>query len=74
MSQSNSYQEMAAEAIKSAPPVAVTGAMVGGVHVNDWVAILTAVYVLLQIGFLLKREWLDKKRLRLQAAEEGGAQ
>lgn len=61
MTDHNLLQSATAEAAKSAPPVAITGAMIAGISISDWVAILTGIYVLLQIGFLLRRE-LRKRR------------
>lgn len=57
------YHDAALEAAKSAPPLAVTGAMVAGMSINDWVALLTGLYVLLQIVLLIRKE-LREKRLR----------
>jgi len=37
---------------KAAPPVAVTGLAVAGVSLQDWVFILTLVYLVLQISHL----------------------
>lgn len=47
--------DIAAEAAKAAPPVAVTGATVVGVTINDLILWATLVYLVLQIGFLLYR-------------------
>lgn len=45
--------ETAVIAAKSAPPVTVVGLSLGGVSLQDWVFILTCVYLVFQIGFLL---------------------
>lgn len=54
--------EFAAEAVKSSPAVAVTGlGTVGGVTLNEWVAITTIAYIVVQIVILLRREWRARK-------------
>lgn len=40
---------------KSAPPTIVTAMHLGGITLADWVAILTILYLLLQIGLLIPR-------------------
>jgi uncharacterized membrane protein len=49
-------QDTIEEVLKSAPPVAATGATVLGHSLNEWVAIFTIIYIVLQIGFLA-RKW-----------------
>lgn len=49
------------EAVKSAPPALVTAAHFGGMGLADWVAVLTMLYLALQIGLLLPR-YLEKAR------------
>lgn len=46
---------------KSTLPVAVTALSIGGVGLEDWVFILTAVYLVLQIGYLV---WKWMRALR----------
>lgn len=43
------------EATKSAPPLAVLGATIGGFTLQDWVYVATLVYLALQGGWLLWR-------------------
>ena len=51
-------QDISAEAIKAAPPVAVAGAVkVLGMSLNEWVLALTVAYLLLQMGWLLFKFW-----------------
>lgn len=69
MADHNLLQDAAIEAVKSAPPVAVTGAMISGMSISDWVAILTGLYVLLQIAVLLRKEWREKRLRSGQEAE-----
>lgn len=48
------HGENAATAItKLTPPLTVGGATIAGFQLQDWVLVLTGVYALLQIGFLL---------------------
>lgn len=42
------------EAAKAAPPITVGGLTLWGVGLADWVLILTALYTILQIYFLLR--------------------
>ena len=54
--------ELASATVKVAPPVAVTGAnMLFHMTINEWVAVATLIYVVLQTFFLLK-DRLGKKR------------
>lgn len=46
---SNSHAPLM-EVAKSAPPVAATGAALAGVHLHDWMVILTIVWLACQIG------------------------
>lgn len=49
------------EVLKAAPSVTVGGMTVAGVPLSDWVLILTAIYTILQIGFLLRDKVFRKK-------------
>jgi len=49
--------EIAAEAVKAAPPITVAGATVAGVSLNELILWATLLYLVLQIGFLLYRWW-----------------
>jgi hypothetical protein len=49
--------EIAAEAVKAAPPITVAGATVAGVPVNELILWATLLYLVLQIVFLLYRWW-----------------
>ena len=51
------------EAIKAAPPITVGGLTIWGVSLSGWVLILTAIYTVLQIYFLL-RDRLGQKHRR----------
>jgi hypothetical protein len=52
----STFHEITTEVVKSAPPLAVTSAMIMGITVSDWAAIVTIVYVSLQIFFLLRKQ------------------
>jgi uncharacterized membrane protein len=46
--------DIASEAIKAAPPVVITTAVtIGGLTLNEWVAIATLLYIVLQSGWLV---------------------
>lgn len=62
MADHNLFQAASIEAAKSAPPVAVTGAMLAGITLSDWVTILTLAYLALQIGLLVPRYWQHLQR------------
>lgn len=62
-------QDITNEAARSAPPVAVTTAMIAGLSVSDWAAILTIIYVALQIFFLLKRQFSKKTEPEKEVVE-----
>jgi hypothetical protein len=47
--------DIASEAAKASPPVAVAGATVAGIQVNELILWATLIYIVLQIGFLLYR-------------------
>lgn len=49
--------DIAAEAVKAAPPVTVAGLTVAGVSLNDVVLLATLVYLVLQISFLGYKWW-----------------
>jgi hypothetical protein len=59
------------EAAKAAPPIAITTAVtVGGITINEWVAIATLIYIVLQSGWLVWK-WYhaikDKKNADLSS-------
>jgi len=56
MSNHSVLNDIGAESIKAAPPVAVAGAhVVFGLTLADWVAIVTLMYLALQIVLLIPR-------------------
>lgn len=52
------------QAVNSMPSVAVVGATVAGLHVNDWLAIIGIVFILLQAAYLIWRWRRDARRER----------
>ena len=55
-------QAIAGEVTKSAPPVVVTAAAVAeNITLNEWVAIATIVYVVLQAGYLVWKWYREYK-------------
>lgn len=50
------------EAVKAAPPITVGGLTLWGVGLSEWVLILTAIYTILQIYFLLRDKLGQKHR------------
>jgi hypothetical protein len=56
-------QTLVQEALKSSPPVTIVGAQFLGMPMNDWVLVLTLVYLSLQILFLLRdKVWYKNDR------------
>ena len=56
------------EAVKAAPPLTVGGLTMWGVSLSEWVLILTAIYTVLQIYFLL-RDKLGQKHRKKDGSE-----
>lgn len=52
--------EMLAAARNASPPVAVSGLVLGGVSLQDWVFILTIVYLLAQTAYLGWKWWRER--------------
>jgi hypothetical protein len=50
------------EAVKASPPVAVVSLNLVGVQLQDWVLIVTLVYTLLQVYFLLRDRWWKQRK------------
>lgn len=50
-----------AEAAKAIPPASIAAATtIGGMQLNDWVLVLTIIYLVLQISYLLWKWWKGK--------------
>lgn len=59
-SNSNHTGELALSTIKTAPPITISGMIVFGYTVQDWVCVLTGIWVLLQIYLALHNHFKDK--------------
>jgi len=62
--------ETVSQAMRASPAVAVAAPTLLGADLNSFVLILTAVYILLQIGFLLHRWVRMSRRKRLSESAE----
>ncbi len=62
-------QDAALEGLKASPPVAVSGAIVAGITVADWITAMTLAYLLLQIGLLIPR-YIEQWKLWRQDRDE----
>lgn len=58
-------RETGIAAAGAAPPVAAATAVVTGMTLQDWVLVLTLVYLVLQIGFLLFKWWREWRRAKI---------
>ena len=54
--------EVSIELTKSIPTVTVGGLTLFGVGLADWVLILTIIYTLLQLFFLLRDKWYRPRK------------
>lgn len=50
--------EFAVEAAKGTP--AVAGAVASALTLNEWVAIATGVYVIVQVAYLIRKWWREE--------------
>lgn len=46
-------QETITAALKTAPPVTVSGMILWGIPLNEWILMLTGAWILVQLGFFL---------------------
>lgn len=49
-------------AVKVSPPVAVSGSVIMGMELQDWVLVATLIYTVLQIAITVHRFFKDKDR------------
>jgi disulfide bond formation protein DsbB len=56
-----STHEHITDAVKAAPPLAVTASTFVGMSLQDWVYALTIIYTVLQIALLVRKHFKDKK-------------
>ena len=59
--------EITMESIKATPSIAVGTMTLFGVPLADWVLILTLVYTVMQIFFLLRDKWWKRRDRKDQA-------
>ena len=58
------HSEIVTEGLKAIPTVTVGGLTLFGVVLSDWVMILTIVYTLAQLVFLLRDKWWRQRKDR----------
>lgn len=46
------------QTLKAVPPLLVSTSTVLGINLQDWVFIVTIIYTILQVYFLLKEKWV----------------
>jgi len=51
-------QDIAIETAKGAP--AVAGAVAASMTLNEWVAVATGIYILVQIAYLVRKWWREE--------------
>lgn len=56
------HPEIVTEAARAAPAVTVTGLTLFGVSLADWVLILTLLYTVLQMFFLIRDKWYYQRK------------
>ena len=58
----SNHHDLLVEVAKASPPVTVAGLSLGGVSLQDWVYVLTGVYILLQMILLVYDRLVRKDR------------
>ncbi|ACO74988.1 hypothetical protein LHK_02004 [Laribacter hongkongensis HLHK9] len=66
-------KETAVEAIKAAPPVSVTAAVLSGVSVADVIQWLTVLYLVLQVAYLLAKWRRESRATRIKSERQACA-
>lgn len=56
------HSDLATEAVKAGPAIAVSGLTFMGVALSDWLILLTIVYTLAQLGFLVRDKWWRQRK------------
>ena len=57
-------QDTLNEAYKAAPPVTVGGLTFVGVPLSDWLIVVTLIYTVLQIVFLIRDKWYIPRKVK----------
>jgi len=72
---SQETNELGIQAIKAAP--AAAGSLAASLTLNQWVAVATAVYIIVQVAYLLRKWWREendwargKRGRKVRAAEK----
>ncbi|WP_225783324.1 hypothetical protein [Xenophilus sp. Marseille-Q4582] len=50
--------DIAVESVKAAP--AVAGAVAASLTLNEWVAVATGIYIVVQIAYLIRKWWREE--------------
>lgn len=58
--------EVTVEALKGTP--AVAGAFAAALTLNQWIAIATGVYIVIQAAYLLRKWWREEKEYAARGA------
>ena len=58
------HHDVLTEVVRAAPSVTVGGLTLFGVGLADWVLIITLIYTVLQIYFLLRDRWYKPRKAR----------
>ena len=61
--------EIADAAVRTAPPIGISGAMLLGLTLSDWVLVCTLVYTLASLFFLIRREWRRSKEEKREQSD-----
>jgi hypothetical protein len=60
----NNHSDVLTEAAKAAPTVTVGGLTLYGVGLSDYVLIVTLIYTVLQIYFLVRDKWWKPRKAK----------
>lgn len=58
------HHDITVEAVKAGPAIAVSGLTFMGVGLSDWLILLTIVYTIAQLGFLIRDKWWRQRKDR----------
>lgn len=60
----NNVEGVTLATVKTAPPLTITGMIIFGYSVQDWVCVLTGIWVLLQIYLALHNHFIKNSNIR----------
>ncbi|MDH0145148.1 hypothetical protein N7335_01945 [Stutzerimonas stutzeri] len=72
MSSSQNLHDITTEVAKFAPPVTVTTAVIAGISVADWAAIITIIWVSLNIGDWFWKKFFKKSKVNQEKDDNSG--